>query len=83
MSRFPSLRWGRASVGMFGVCIAMLAASIATGVAHLGTAVSVTFGVLAVLCAIVAFVFIAIAASKDRAENQRLVAQALDRARRK
>lgn len=70
-------------MGMFGLCIAMLAASIATGVAHLATAVSVAFGVLAVLCAIVAFVFIVVAAGKDRAENQRLVAQALDRARHK
>jgi hypothetical protein len=61
----------------------MLAASIATGVAHLPMAVSVTFGVLMVVCAVVGFVFTLIGGSKDRAENQRLVAQALAKAKAK
>jgi hypothetical protein len=68
---------------MLGVGVVMLASSIGTGVAHVSKWVSGTFLVLMVLCALVGFVFTLIGGSKGRAENQRLVAQALARTKRK
>lgn len=82
MDQQPSIRWLRIGVAILGVGVVMFAASIATGVAHLSKWVSGTFLVLMVVCALVGFALTLIGASKSRAENRRLVAQAQARAER-
>jgi hypothetical protein len=82
MDRSPSLRWLRVGTGLFGVGVAMFAACVATALAHLPRVLSGTFLVLMVVCGLVGFCFVAIGASKGRAENQRLLDQVRARTKR-
>lgn len=82
MDRSPSSRWLRTGVRMFWVGVAMLAACVATAAAHGPKVLAVTFLVLMVVCALVGFSFIAIGASKGRAEVQQLVDQSRARTKR-
>lgn len=82
MSRPASIRWFRAGLGTLFAGAAMLAGAIATGSTHGPMALTVVFGVLAVLCALAGFILSRIGAKRARAENQRLVAQARARAER-
>jgi hypothetical protein len=83
MDRSPSLRWMRAGVLMVWAGVAMLAACVATGVAHWPRVLTGTFLVLMVVCGLVGFCFVAIGASKGRAENQRLLDQVRARNKRR
>jgi hypothetical protein len=80
MDRPPSIRWMRVGVTAFCGAGAMIAGAVATGATHGPGALVVVFIVLVLVFALVAFGLIAVGASKSRAENRRLVAQAQERA---
>jgi len=81
MGRSPSFRWMRAAVYMSGAGAAMFCAGLANVLAHGPHVMSIVFFALIPFFALVAFILAAVASVKSKAENQRLVAQALAKAR--
>ncbi len=81
MGRSPSFRWMRAAVYMSGAGAAMFCAGLANVLAHGPHVLSIVFFALIPFSALAAFILGAVASVKSKAENQRLVAQALAKGR--
>lgn len=81
MGRSPSFRWMRAAAYMSGAGAAMFCAGLANVLGHGPHALSIVLFALIPFFALLAFILAAVASVKSKAENQRLVAQALAKAR--
>jgi hypothetical protein len=76
-----SMRWLRSGVAMFGCGVLMFAASILSHAFHAPHGATVAFFVLLPVSALAGFILIGVGVTKAKAENERLAAQAVARAR--